>query len=328
MCEVISIDPRDHFSKEGLRADLLSSLTGQRLTHFMYGDGVILSAGSDLILGVRFDCAVKGRTDRQFVGTCLLDGKIKRITVPHAVLEALREARRAEADRLNARRAAQAADDEFAALKNRYGVKSQQETDSKSPLYPMLRRIAEGKSLNEEDAEWLIAHRIDILVAVHYELCFKERGDLWMLVKASSAWRRAGLPQNAIRATQGGLTGESVVLAALNTTRGGAFRDLGHVSEAEECANRAIALNSKSFHPYNLLGAICYQCGRFIDGDKCFARAMALGSSSKAQETVIRLAVQDASPLIGRTLAQHLLRRDPEAFGWASRYAGDPLGDF
>ena len=71
--------------------------------------------------------------------------------------------------------------------------------------------------------------------------------------------------------------------AALFTTRGGALRDTGQLDEAEACAHQAIKFYQKSYHPYTLLGAICFQTGRYSEGQSWFEEARKLGAPENSE---------------------------------------------
>ena len=71
--------------------------------------------------------------------------------------------------------------------------------------------------------------------------------------------------------------------AALLTTRGGALRDIGELDKAEDCARQAIKLYQKSYHPYTLLGAICFQTGRYSEGQLWFEEARKFGAPENSE---------------------------------------------
>lgn len=112
---------------------------------------------------------------------------------------------------------------------------------------------------------------------------FNETGDLWNLVRASSRLRHADLPEIALEVTAAYSPAEGCDpkgVAALLSTRGGAFRDL-----SKACASEAVTKNPCSFYAYNLLAAIAYDEGDYQQGDEHFERAVQLGSRAQEQET-------------------------------------------
>ncbi|MBK8750813.1 MAG: hypothetical protein IPL99_03805 [Candidatus Competibacteraceae bacterium] len=88
-----------------------------------------------------------------------------------------------------------------------------------------------------------------MLEAKFCEQEYKRTKTMWHLVNASSHWRKADDPQNALNNTEI-LFSDSIkevrLKAALFTTRGGALRDIGQLDEAEDCAHQAIKLLPKA----------------------------------------------------------------------------------
>lgn len=186
--------------------------------------------------------------------------------------------------------------------------------DKRNPDETQYRvRCAAGKvqCACQEDLEIIDAGTLR-KTAEELEKRFAISNDLRDLVRASRYWREVGDPARAIRATGVDLPGyESRAVAALLTSRGGAFRDLEDLEQAEACAKRALEYNSNDYHPYNLLGAVCYDwTGRYwpstrIDeGDRYFAEAKRLGSPPNAKRIKMR-ATWPAE--VKRAIAERLL---------------------
>lgn len=193
-----------------------------------------------------------------------------------------------------------------------------------SLLYKILLQMEMGEALCNDDITWLEEHRLFATLAFYLEKKFERFDDVWDLVKASKYWRRADEPQRAISATDTVVEHYELLdrtfASALYTTRGAAFRDYGDLDQAESCAMEAIKFQPKSFHPYNLLGAIFFQRGNPEQGDAYFEKALALGAQPFSQDNQMREALADASFAERSTVAHHLLGKDPERYAWAEFY--------
>lgn len=196
-----------------------------------------------------------------------------------------------------------------------------------SELFPILKKLAfnerladsdvvylEGENLMKRSNKIFIAHHR--LEALFYEDKFKKTKDHWCLVNSSASWRKAILPKNALKQTDG-LKFKQIkparLRAALLTTRGGTLRDLEKLSLAEECALEAIKHFPDSHNPYTLMGALCYQTGRHGEGDSWFAKAEALGASSNSLDSEIKKILRKNRD---QKLIDHLLKKDPVRFKW------------
>ena len=102
--------------------------------------------------------------------------------------------------------------------------------------------------------------------------------------------------------------------------RGGAYRDLGQLADAETAAREAMDLDPQSFYPYNLLGAIYYQRGLPEAGERYFDRARELGSSPHEEDEGIQSAIEKAGEAERVIVAEYLLRKDSTRYEWARYY--------
>jgi tetratricopeptide (TPR) repeat protein len=122
----------------------------------------------------------------------------------------------------------------------------------------------------------------------------------------------------ALDATKGLVSDDKRLMAAVLTTRGGAFRDRNALADAEDCARKALAVNpDNTRHAYYLLGAIYYQRGNPEDGDKCFQKA---GISPDERDRQVRDAFARAGRAEKLEVARYLLHKDPEKYEWAEYY--------
>jgi hypothetical protein len=223
-----------------------------------------------------------------------------------------------------------------AALKEKYGVS--QRTDSPdSRLYTIVQKLEEGERLEEMEVAWLTQEALlhfEIAIAYHtieanfYEQEFKNTGSQWHLPSASSHWRKAGEPKRALELTdrlQWDTIKENKLKSALFTTRGGAFRDIGDLSEAEKCARQAMAHQPDSHHPYTLMGAICYEREQYSEGDYWFNEAIKRGANPRDMDAEIKRVVKNAKDESKRRkVVEYLLKKDPERYAWAKSYLKKP----
>ena len=230
----------------------------------------------------------------------------------------LEEEKQKEAQRQREREAASAA--HFAELKSKYMVDEYSASSPSSPSYAILLLLEDDEDLDDRHIDWLESEELFQVIAVYYEKVAGRNGDPWNIIKASKYWRKAGKPNRAVIITEGIESTDPKVMAAILTTRGGAFRDCKNLVEAERCARRAIEFAPESYHPYNLLGAISYQLGNPQKGDEYFAKAVELGAPPEVQDASIKKSVRDAEEILREELARYLLRKDPRRYSWAQYY--------
>jgi hypothetical protein len=218
----------------------------------------------------------------------------------------------------------QTAAQEFSELKVKHLAESHEATSPSSTLYPILLQIDDQELLDDDKIDWLKRNSLWGTLAIYFQNEYRKTQDVWALVKASAHWRDAGQPDKAIKLTDYLLGKHSLVEAraksAILTTRGGAYRDVHDLSEAEWCAREAIRYNEMSFQPYNLLGAIYFERGEAEKGEACFLRALELGAPSQAQEVQMQGALKNAGEVEQKAVAQYLLQRDPIKYKWAEYY--------
>jgi len=173
-------------------------------------------------------------------------------------------------------------------LGRKYCIETENILDTPA-LKNILKKIENGEDISTGDYDWLKANghltrEIQLAyyrqVANNYYRDFQENGDIWNLIKACSNYRNARLPEIAIEvASKCPKMTSGKAMAAIMTTKGGAYRDLRQLLQARECANEAILISS-TYHPYTLLGAICFDEKEFEEGDYCFKKAIELGAKS------------------------------------------------
>ncbi|OQY56922.1 MAG: hypothetical protein B6247_01760 [Candidatus Parabeggiatoa sp. nov. 2] len=240
-----------------------------------------------------------------------------------------------------------APEEQFASLKSKYGVSDYPDESPSSPLYAILQQLEQGERLDPTDIAWLDENHIKtrwdepklfsgkILKAYHkieatfYEQEYKRTGNKWDLPSASSHWRGAKKPEHALTLTAH-LNLEEIkedkLKSALLTTRGGAFRDIHDLDEAEQCARQAIEHQPDSHHPYTLMGAICYERherSKYSEGDGWFKEAIKRGASPNDHDAEIKRVIKSADKKKRHEVAEHLLGKDPVHYEWAKEYLID-----
>ncbi|NJO17141.1 MAG: hypothetical protein HC877_15780 [Thioploca sp.] len=157
-----------------------------------------------------------------------------------------------------------------------------------------------------------------------YENEYKCTKNKWNLANASSHWRKAEKPKSALAVTDElnfVTIKEDKLKSALLTTRGGAFRDLHELDQAENCAKQAIQGYPQSYHPYTLMGTICFERGQYGEGEKWFEKAIQRGASPQDHDAELKRIVKNTkveSKLL--ELITYLLNKDKERYAWAEKY--------
>jgi hypothetical protein len=248
----------------------------------------------------------------------------------------------------------------FATLKSKYDVSDYKDKLPSSPLYAILQKLEKAERLEPTDVAWLEENKTEarqptysyygwqeerryegrklfsgkIVVTYHkieatfYEQEYKRTGNQWNLPNASSHWRKAEQPRQALELTENlnfDKIKENKLKSALLTTRGGAFRDTKELSKAEKCALKAIEYQPNSHHPYTLMGAICYERGEYLKGDYWFTEAIKRGASPRDQDAEIKRVVKNAKDENKRReVVEYLLKKDPQRYAWAKSYLKKP----
>ena len=215
-----------------------------------------------------------------------------------------------------------------------FGIKDGQYTID-CPLYNILQKLNSEQRLSDEDVIWLegekllrpsnkiyIAHHR--LAALHFEEEFKRTKGYWNVVNASAHWRKADEPKTALKLTnnlqQLRTLKEGKLKSALFTTRGGALRDIEHLNDAESCALEAISHYSDSHNPYTLMGALCYDTRRYVEGDEWFEKAVKRGAKIKDQDAELKRILSKKKGKELQDIIDHLVKKDHERFMWVKQY--------
>ena len=218
----------------------------------------------------------------------------------------------------------------FKILKVSYQIVGQLEVD---PFYAIMLKIERGERLDPKQVIQLmeegrlsrhgkIATAYYRLEAIFYEQDYQRTGNKWNLPSASSNWRKADEPKNALKVTDNinwQKVQESDLKSALWVTRGAAFRDLEQLDDAEHCATQAMECQPESHQPYTLMGAIHYDRREYLEGDKWFGMAVERGADDPDDEIkkIVRM-TKDKDKR--KEVAEYLLSKDPLHYGWARSY--------
>lgn len=220
----------------------------------------------------------------------------------------------------------------FKILKSKYQILGQLAVD---PFYEIMLKLERQERLDPKQVIQLVEegslsrhgkivtshHRLE---AIFYEKEYQRTRKLWNLPSASSNWRKANEPQNALKATENvnwNKVQESNLKSALWVTRGGAFRDLGRLDEAENCATQAMECQPASHQPYTLLGAICYDRGEYEKGDKWFEMAVERGATANdIDDEIKRIVRMTKDKDKRREVVEYLLKKDPDRYSWAKSH--------
>ncbi len=200
-----------------------------------------------------------------------------------------------------------------------------------SKLFSILLKLKDDKRLNDEEIVWLESEELlkpsTLIYKTHHRLEaefseaeFNRTKGYWHLVNASAHWRKAENPYRALDKTNH-VDIKSIkpakLCSALLTTRGGAFRDIGHLNEAEECALNAINYFPDSHNPYTLMGALCYDTKRYEEGRCWFEEAIKRGATAQDEDVEIKRILRKKND---PDLIAYLLKRDPHRFAWVKEY--------
>lgn len=207
--------------------------------------------------------------------------------------------------------------DEFEPLLARFGLPDDP-AEFNAPLYAILKKLDDGVSLSVDECDYLKASRRYRLAAEGYEVLIGRSPSPWHVVNACSAWRGAGEPTRAVEITDS-VAASGDATSALWTTRGGAFRDLGDLTAAEECALKALADPKHKYHPHNLLGAVYFERGEHERGEEQFRMAVKLDAPPRSIEQVFK-SIGERSVAAAHRGAEYLLRVDPTRYAWATRF--------
>jgi hypothetical protein len=203
----------------------------------------------------------------------------------------------------------------------------------RKPFYEIMLRLEREERLEAKQVVQLIEEnrlsrhgKIALayyrLEAIFYETEYQKNGNRWNLPSASSNWRKANEPKTALNVTEKvnwNKVQEAELKSALLVTRGAAFRDLTRLDEAESCAKQAMECEPNSHQPYTLMGAICYDQGKYAEGDTWFEMAAERGADDTDDE-IERIVRMTKDKNQRKEVVEYLLNKDSKRYGWAKSY--------
>ena len=221
---------------------------------------------------------------------------------------------------------------EFGALKVKYRIIDH--NFPFDPFYAIMVKLEKEERLDPVLVVQLIQQRLlashgRIAMAYHrlearfYEQEYERTGNKWNLPNASSHWRKADEPNSALKVTENldfDQIKENKLKSALLTTRGGAFRDIDKLDDAQKCALKAIEYQPQSHHPYTLMGAICFERSQFLEGERWFKEAIKRGAESEDIDSELKQVVKNAKDEKRREVVEYLLTKNPQRYAWAKAY--------
>jgi hypothetical protein len=212
-------------------------------------------------------------------------------------------------------------------LWDRYGIDFIPEVDMHR-LLGLLEQVERSQRPSDTDTVWLLTkqyrtvelkramHKIE---AQHFANSFLKSGDPWSAVNASSNFRKAELPADALdllSKVNVDAQNDNHLRSALYTTKGGAKRDTGAREEALLLATQGHTADPRSFHPCTLIGAIHFEMGNFDLGEKWFAMAIERGATLDSLDSEVRAILRRLSREEAQKLEDHLLSTNPTRYVW------------
>ena len=229
---------------------------------------------------------------------------------------------------------------EFAALKVKYRIIDRDFPFD--PFYAIMVKLEKEERLDPVLVVQLIQQKLlashgKIAMAYHrlealfYQQEYERTGNKWNLPNASSHWRKADEPKSALQVTENldfDQIKENKLKSALLTTRGGAFRDIDKLDDAQKCALKAIEYQPQSHHPYTLMGAICFERSQFSEGERWFNEAIKRGAESEDIDSELKQVVKNTKDENKRReVVEYLLKKNPQRYAWAKSYRKRESGE-
>ncbi|MEH1792763.1 hypothetical protein [Nostoc sp.] len=222
----------------------------------------------------------------------------------------------------------------FTILKSKYGLILTNPTLSIDPFYKIMVKLEKKERLDillvaqlieqkllSRDGKIAVAHYR--LEAEFYEQEIKRTGHKWDIPTASSYWRKANEPEQALKITNLdlGKIREGNLKSAILVTRGAAFRDMDNLADAESCARKAMNYQPNSYQPYTLMGAISYDRGDYAEGDYWFEQAIQRGAKTEDIDDELKRVFRSTKDENKRhEAAEYLLKKDSQRYAWAKSY--------
>jgi hypothetical protein len=197
-----------------------------------------------------------------------------------------------------------------------------------SRMIAILERVEVGARVADADVLWLVTNdyrtyelqrAIHEIEAKYFQEVFEKTNEPWAAVNASSNFRKAASPSEALRLLDHieiSSQSNDHLKSALCTTKGGALRDQRKYEEALHVGMQAHNFDARSFHPCTLIGAIYFETGDFALGEKWFAMAGQRGANLDTLDSEVRAILRRLNDVRRSMLADHLLKADPVRYAW------------
>lgn len=195
-------------------------------------------------------------------------------------------------------------------------------------MIDILERVEVGARVADADVLWLVtndyrSHELKCAIheieAKYFREVFEKTNDPWAAVNASSNFRKAESPSEALSLLdriEFSSQSNDHLKSALCTTKGGALRDQRRHEEALHLGMQAHNFDARSFHPCSLVGAIHFEIGDFALGEQWFAMAVQRGATLDALDSEVRAIFRRLNDVRKSALADYLLKGDPVRYAW------------
>ncbi len=215
-------------------------------------------------------------------------------------------------------------------LRERFGVYDYVDHDAYPQLMGILKCLESSQRLPETSVSWLAVdgreyrtHEIMLayhrLEADHFLHEFQATGNVWSAVSASSHLRKCDGSEEAhdlLSKIPEARFRQAKLKSAVQTTHGGALRDLRRHEEAKRLAEEAHSLVESDYRPCTLLGAIHIELGQSAEGHAWYKKAEARGAPPEHVDRELR-AVLGRLPDSKRTsIIQELVASEAGRYEW------------
>ncbi len=227
-------------------------------------------------------------------------------------------------------------------LKQKYDLDFYIDKNDYSRLMSLVEKIDNGDRASPQDIIWLKLSRNDLFHGYFTEILSRKyhkneaeyikreyelKRDHWLAVNASSHYRKANEPNNAISILSKIKLDDiknNKLKSAICTTHGGALRDMTQWNNAIILAECAHSYTPDNFRPCTLLGAIYMETSQFTLGQEWYNKAIQRGFSEKSVDDEIKSIFKKADKIQKESLRSYLLKKDPHRYRWVNNYLITP----
>ena len=217
-------------------------------------------------------------------------------------------------------------------LKEKYDLDFYIEPKDYKKLISILEIVDSVKRLKEEDWIWVVDNKeycTDKLRKTYHknEAMFlmeeyEDKKDLWLVVNASSHYRKGDSSNYAISILSK-INLENIndnkLKSAICTTHGGAKRDIKKWAKAIQLAEYAHKYQPEDYRPCTLFGAIYMETQKFDIGYEWYNKAIDRGFKPEDRDTEIKAIYNKANKANKESLRRFLLGIDPVRYCWLNK---------